>query len=96
MVAGLTRRLRTRAASGALALVRVPKFATLNDFLLAKKWYLRALNMPCVYLEGPERDDLQQRLWRHNIKHDQPDLSPFQLRFKHTHKIHIRDTSAPG
>jgi hypothetical protein len=83
MVAGLTRRLR------------VPRFASLNDFLLAKKWYLRALNianMPCLYLEGPERDDLQQRLWRHDL----PGLSPFQLRFKHTHKIHIRDTSAPG
>ena len=77
MVTGITRRLR------------VPRFASLNDFMLAKKWYMRALYMP-----GPERHDLEARLRRHGI--DQPDLSPFQVRFKHTHKIHIHETSAPG
>ena len=89
MVTGITRRLR------------VPRFASLNDFMLAKKWYMRALYMP-----GPERHDLEARLRRHGIDHEiesfargswfQPDLSPFQVRFKHTHKIHIHDTSAPG
>ena len=77
MVTGIARRLR------------VPKFASLNDFMLAKKWYMRALYMP-----GPERHDLEARLRRHGI--DQPDFSPFQIGFKAPHKINIHDTSAPG
>ena len=51
MVAGATRRL-----------AKVPKFASLRDFLLAKKWYMRALFMP-----GPERSDSELRFRRHRV-----------------------------
>ena len=82
MVAGATRRL-----------AKVPKFASLRDFLLAKKWYTRALFMPCTYLEGPERDDLQQRLWRHNVT-DAIKISPVFLPSRSPLSRHISSTLA--
>ena len=41
----------------------VPHFKRLSDFILAKKWYMRA-----VYMPGPERDDLDSRMRRHRYK----------------------------
>ena len=61
----------------------VPKFSSLQDFLLAKKWYERALFMP-----GPERSDSGLRIRRH-----QPGFSFSQVphNFKQDpHKTHIR------
>ena len=42
--------------------MRVPKFASLKDFMIARKWYYRALYMP-----GPERSDFDIRFKRHRI-----------------------------
>ena len=42
---------------------KVPRFVSLRDFILAKKWYYRALFMP---VEDQERSDLELRLRRHH------------------------------
>ena len=66
---------------------RVPKFASLSDFMLARRWYYRALFMP-----GPERSDLKLRMRRHEQL--QPENSFLQLRFKPPHKLHKLDISS--
>ena len=80
MVAGATRRL-----------AKVPKFASLRDFLLAKKWYMRA-----VYMPGPERHDLEARMRRHpNINPVSPySRLPLSARRHEAQKAHISFTSA--
>ena len=69
----------------------VPHFKRLSDFILAKKWYMRALFMP-----GPERHDLDARMRRHGFyslgDELRPDFSPFQIRYKDSHKLHMRHT----
>ena len=66
----------------------VPRFKSLSDFLLAKKWYMRALFMP-----GPERHDLDARMRRHGIDvENQPDFSLLQIRHKDSHKLHMSPT----
>ena len=63
----------------------VPRFKSLSDFLLAKKWYMRALFMP-----GPERHDLDARMRRHGIDvENQPDFSLLQSRYKDSHKLNM-------
>lgn len=71
MVRGLTR-------------LTVPRFKSLSDFMLAKKWYMRAVFMP-----GPERHDLDARMRRHDKR---PDFSPPQIEYKDSHKLHISPT----
>ena len=66
----------------------VPHFKRLSDFILAKKWYMRALFMP-----GPERSDAGLRMRRHRLFDSvQPDLSILQIPFKPPHEVHIRRT----
>ena len=67
----------------------VPHFKRLSDFMLAKKWYMRALYMP-----GPERSDTELRMRRHGFTEEvQRGLSYIQIRFKPVKKPHIRCTS---
>ena len=73
-----------------LARLTVPRFKTLSDFMLAKKYFLRAL-----YMTGPERSDPEQRLRRHAARVNiQPENSFLQIRFKPTHKVDIRGLQA--
>ena len=41
----------------------VPHFRSLRDFFAARNNLRRSV----LYLDGPERDDLQARLWRHGV-----------------------------
>jgi len=78
---------------------RVPRFASLIDFMRAKKLYYQALQTipasealgivqtPCP-APGPERTNLEQRLRRHGIP---PDSFTIQIRFKRQH-IHTLGT----
>ena len=73
----------------------VPHFKRLSDFILAKRWYMRA-----VYMPGPERDDLAGRMYRHGYCDGYrlpidfaPGFSPFQIPYKDSHKFDIRLTS---
>ena len=77
---------------------RVPRFASLIDFMRAKKLclrlcrYHRALHMPLCPAPGPERTNLEQRLRRHGIP---PDYFTIQIAFKQhgcTFGRHIRLT----
>ena len=78
----------------------VPRFKSLSDFLLAKKWYMRALQpggtseaLPPVFMPGPERHDLDARMRRHGIDvESQPDFSLLQIRHKDSHKLHMSPT----
>ena len=69
----------------------VPHFKRLSDFILAKKWYMRALFMP-----GPERHDIDARMRRHGFyslgDENQPDFSLLQIRHKDSHKLHMSPT----
>ena len=42
--------------------VLVPRFKSLSDFILARRWYLRAVQMP--FLPGPERHDIEGAFMR--------------------------------
>jgi len=81
----------------------VPHFKRLSDFMLARKWYMRALYMP-----GSERSDSklslrlcrriggraparQLRMRRH--KRNPPEISSLQMYMQPSHKTHIRSTS---
>ena len=68
----------------------VPHFKRLSDFILAKRWYMRA-----VYMPGPERDDLAGRMYRHGYGADRfrPGFSGAQVPYKDSHKFDIRLTS---
>ena len=72
---------------------RVPRFASLIDFMRAKKLYYRALYMPCP-APGPERSSFDLRFQRHRLQPEgeirQPGFSSIQNPFKHEHKIHIK------
>ena len=72
----------------------VPHFKRLSDFILAKKWYMRALFMP-----GPERHDIDARMRRHgfcNLGDDmRPDFPLVQIRHKDSHKLHMSPTLDP-
>ena len=88
-----------------LARLKVPRFKSLCDFLLAQKYYFRALFMP-----GPERSDPgllltkvpfvrraneASRMRRHRLLDSvPPEFSFLQIPFKPAHKTHIRYTSA--
>ena len=41
----------------------VPHFRSLRDFFAARNSIRRSV----LYLDGPEREDLQARLWRHGV-----------------------------
>ena len=43
---------------------RVPRFASLKEFIFARTWYHRGAFQ---FLPGPERDDLEERMRRHGI-----------------------------
>ena len=58
-----------------IARMIVPRFRSLSDFILAKRWYKRA-----VYMPGPERDDLAERMRRHHIR-----THKFYIRLPHTY-----------
>ena len=71
----------------------VPHFKRLSDFILAKRWYMRA-----VYMPGPERDDLAARMYRHGYPNPsadgfRPGFSGAQVPYKDSHKFDIRLTS---
>ena len=61
----------------------VPHFKRLSAFMLARKWYMRALYMP-----GPERSDAELRMRRH--RRNRPEFSLLQIGSKEAHKTHIR------
>ena len=85
----------------------VPHFKRLSDFILAKRWYMRAVCNQGVraelfppYMPGPERDDLAGRMYRHGFCDGYrlpidfaPGFSPFQIPYKDSHKFDIRLTS---
>ena len=60
----------------------VPHFKRLSDFILAKRWYMRA-----VYMPGPGSPTYRLPI------DFAPGFSPFQVPFKDSHKLHIRPTS---
>lgn len=60
----------------------VPHFKRLSDFILAKRWYMRA-----VYMPGPGAP-----YYRLPIDFA-PGFSPFQIPYKDSHKFDIRLTS---
>ena len=74
-----------------LTRLKVPRFKSLSDFLLAQKYYFRALFMP-----GPA-PDARPRLRRHRLFTEPeakvPEFSLLQIPFKPPHKTHIRHTS---
>ena len=64
----------------------VPHFKRLSDFILAKRWYMRA-----VYMPAPSEQRSEQ-LYRLPIDFA-PGFSPFQVPYKDSHKFDIRLTS---
>jgi len=69
----------------------VPHFKRLSDFMLARKWYMRALRpfaaseaLAKVYIPGSERSDSELRMRRH--KATQPEISFLQIPFKPSHE----------
>ena len=73
----------------------VPHFKRISDFILAKRWYMRALFMP-----GIERHDIDARMRRHGFcapgDEMRPDFPLVQIEYKDSHKPHISPTSDPS
>ena len=57
VIAALSPAVRSRASQDL-----VPRFASLRDFILARKWYHRGAFQ---ILLGPEREDLEKRMRRY-------------------------------
>ena len=66
-------RFRSLRVRGPHPLGRVPRFASLRDFILCRNWFARSV----PYLQSAERSDTEQRLRRHfkdSFAYNSPDF----------------------